>query len=87
MSFWVCTEGTYRATAILCSVHTTFFNYHHFSEITNIPDEIILARIMTPFALESKRAMLYHNEEYDSDNDWTIRSSYDACMCLSSINN
>ena len=47
MNFWVCTAGTYRATAILSRVYATFFNYHYFSKMTKMPDEIVLARIIT----------------------------------------
>ena len=61
--------GMYRATAILSSVHTAFFNYHYCIEMTNMPDEIVLARIMTPLDLEFEMALHYHDEGYDSDND------------------
>ena len=40
MRFWVCTVGTYRASAIIGRVHTAFFNYHYFSKMTNMPDVI-----------------------------------------------
>ena len=52
MNFWVCTAGTHRATGILGRVHAAFFNYHHFNVMTNMPDEIILAKIMTALDLE-----------------------------------
>ena len=85
MNIWVHTAGMYRATAILSRVHTAFFNYHYFSEMTNMPDKIVLASIMTVLDLEFERALHYHNEGYDSDNDNGLpRSRYAACMPLSS---
>ena len=66
MNFWVHTVGTFRATAILSRVHKAFFNYH-FNEMTYMPDEIILARIMTALDLEFERALHYYDEGYDSD--------------------
>ena len=62
----------YRATAFLSRVHTAFFNYHHFSEMNNMPDEIVLARNMTAFDLEFERAPIYHDEGYNSDNDYGL---------------
>ena len=62
----------YRATAILGRIHTAFFNYHYFGKMTNMPDEIVLARIMTAFDLEFERALHYHDEGYDSDNDYGL---------------
>ena len=72
MNFWVCTAGTYRATAILGRVHAAFFNYNHFNEMTNMPDKIILARIMTALDLELRRALHYHEEGYENDNNYGI---------------
>ena len=37
--------------------------------MTNMPDEIILARIMTGLDLEFERVLHYHDEGYESDND------------------
>ena len=70
MNFWVCMAGMYRAKAILGTVHTAFFKYHYFSEMTNMPDEIVLARIMTALDLKFKRALYYHYEGYVSDKDY-----------------
>ena len=72
MNFWVYTAGMYRATAILGRVHTAFFNYHNLSEMSNMPDEIDLARIMTALDLEFEGALHYHNEGYDNDNDYDL---------------
>ena len=52
-------SSIYRTTAILSQVHTAFFNYHYFSKMTNMPDEIILARIMTALDLEFERTEHY----------------------------
>ena len=68
MNFWVHTAGTYRVTAILGRVHTAFFNYPQFNEMTPMADEIVLARIMTALDLEFKKARHYHDEGYKSDD-------------------
>ena len=60
MNLWVCAAGTYRTTAILRRVHTAFFNYKYFSKMNNMPDEIVLAKIMTALDLEFERALHYH---------------------------
>ena len=60
--------GMYRATAILSRVHTAPPNYNYFSKMTNMPDEILLAKIMTALHLEFERTLHYHYEDYDSDN-------------------
>ena len=82
MNFWVCTAGTYRATAILGRVHTAFFNYHYFSKITNMPDEIVLASIMTVLDLEFERALHYHNEGYGSDSDYGLPGPVMRPVCI-----
>ena len=35
-----------------------------------MPDEIVLASIMTALDLEFERALYYHDEGYDSDNGY-----------------
>ena len=77
----------YRGTAILGRVHAAFFNYYHFSEMTNMLDEIVLARIMMDLDLEFKRALHYSNKGYDSNNDWSAKFSYEAYTHFSSVNN
>ena len=72
MNLSVHTAGTYRATAILGRVHTAFFNFHYFSKMTNMPDKIVLAYIMTVLDLEFERTLHYHNEGYDNDNDYWL---------------
>ena len=37
-----------------------------------MPDEIVFARIMTALDLEFERALHYHVEGYDSDNDYGL---------------
>ena len=69
MNFWVHTTSTYRAMSILGRVHEAFSNYHQFNEMTNIPDEIVLARIITALDLELERVLHYHDEGYYGDND------------------
>ena len=82
MNFWVCTAGTYRATAILGRVHIVFFNYHHFNEMTNMPDEIVLAKIMTALDLDFKRDLHDHDEGYDSDNDYGLLGPVKRLVCI-----
>ena len=40
--------------------------------MTYMPDEIVLARIMTALVIELKKAMLCHNEGYENDNDYGL---------------
>ena len=72
MNYWVCTAGRYRSTSILERVHKAFFNYYEFNAMTYMPDEIILARMMTTLDLEFKRTLHYHDEVYKSNNDYGL---------------
>ena len=81
-NFWVHTAGTYRATVILGRVHTTFFAYQCFNEMTNVPDEFVLARIMTALDLEFDRALHYHCEGYDSNNDYRLPGPVMRTVCI-----
>ena len=54
--------------------HTAFFNYHQINEMTHMPDEIVLARIMTGLDLALERALHYHGGGYQSDNDYGLPS-------------
>ena len=56
MNYWVCTAGRYRAKSILGRVDTAFFNPYKFSAMTNMPDEIVLARMMTALDLEFEKS-------------------------------
>ena len=40
--------------------------------MTYMPDEIVLARMMTALDLEFEKAMHYHEEGYKSDNDYRL---------------
>ena len=40
--------------------------------MTNMPDEIVWARIMTALDLEFEKALYYHAEGYDNDNDYGL---------------
>ena len=40
--------------------------------MTYMPDETVLVRMMTALDLEFKKAMHYHNEGYDSDNNYAL---------------
>ena len=85
MKFWVCTAGTYRAMLILGRVHAAFFNYHKFNEMTHIPDEIVLARIMTALDLEFEKALHHHDKGYESDNDYGIPTQVTRPVCVYSV--
>ena len=66
MNYWVHAAGRYRSTSIL----ERFIRH---SSITTamayMPDEIILARMMTALDLEFKRVLHYHDEGYKNDSD------------------
>ena len=66
------TAGTCRTTAILGRVHAALFNYHYFSKMTNVPDEIVLASIMTELDLEFERELHYNEKGYENDNDYGL---------------
>ena len=61
--------GRYRSTTILEKIHKAFFNYYQVHAMANMPDEIVLARMMTGLDLEFERALYYHDEGYKSDNN------------------
>ena len=82
MNFWVCAAGMYTATAILGKVHTAFLNYNYFSKMINMPDEIVIARIMAALDLEFERALHYCNERYDSDNDYDLPVLFMRPLCI-----
>ena len=72
MNYWVHAAGRYRSTSILERVHVAFFNYYQFNAMTYMPDEIILVRMMTTLHLKFERALHYHDEGYESDNDYGL---------------
>ena len=72
MNYWVCTTGTYRSTPILEKAHKAFFNYCQFHVMANMPDDIVLARMMTTLHLKLKRALHYHDDGYDSNNNYGL---------------
>ena len=74
MDYWVHTAGRYIATSVLGRVHAVFFNCHRFDAMTCMLDEIVLARMMTAIDLEFKKAMHYHDEGYESDNNYGLPS-------------
>ena len=86
MIFWVCAAGTYRAITILGRVHSAFFNYHHFNEVTNMPDEIVLARILTGFRIQKGTALPWQGI-WQWQWLWTTRSSSEAFAYFFSLNN
>ena len=64
MNYCVHIAGTKRSTSILEKAHKAFFNYYQFHAIANMPDEIVLARMMTALDMEFERALHYHDEGY-----------------------
>ena len=56
--------------SILGRVNAAFFNYHQFNTMTHMPDKIVLARVMTVLDLEFEKALHFHDEGYESDNDY-----------------
>ena len=58
--------------SILDRVHAAFFNYHQSNEMTHMPDEIVLARIMTTLDLKFEKALHYHDKGYESDNAYGL---------------
>ena len=88
MNYWVHTAGTYRATTILGGVHATFFNYHQFNEICYMPEETVLARIMSALDLEFERTLHYIDKGYESDNEYGLQTQvWRPVMCLFSLDN
>ena len=45
-------------------------------------DEIVLARIMTAVDLEFEKAMHYHNEGYESNNDYALLHQVIRPVCI-----
>ena len=73
-NYWVHTAGRDRSPSILERVHKAFFNYYQFHAMNYMPDETILARMMTALDFEFKRSLYYHDEGYKSDNDYGLPS-------------
>ena len=75
MNYWVHTAGRYRAVYVSGRVHAAFFTRHQIEAMIYMPDEIILARMMTARDLEFEKTMHYHNEGYESDNSYELLMS------------
>ena len=85
MNYWVHAAGRYRPTSILERVHKAFFNYYQIHAMTYMPDEIILARMMTTLDLEFERVLHYHDEGYESNNDYGLSSQIARPICIYSV--
>ena len=72
MNFWVHTASTYWAPAILGRVHTAFLTFHQFNKMTYMPDDTVLARILTALDIEFEKALHYDDEGYESDKDYGL---------------
>ena len=72
MNYWVCMAGRYRPTSIPEEVHKAFFNYYQFHVMANMPDEIVIARMMTTLDMEFVRTLHYHDKGYESGNDYGL---------------
>ena len=85
MNYQVCVAGKYRSISILERVHKAFFNSHQFHAMDYMPEEIILARVMTALDLEFRRTLHYHNEGYYSNNDYGLPSQITRPILVYSI--
>ena len=47
-----------------------------------MPDEVILVRMMVALDLEFEKAMHYHNEGYESDNDYGLQPQVTRSICI-----
>ena len=50
-----------------------------------MPDEIILARMMTALDLEFEKDMHYHDGGYESDNDYGLPAGVMRPVCIYSF--
>ena len=50
-----------------------------------MPDEIILARMMTALDIQFEKAMHYHNEWYEGDNDYGLPPQVTRHVCVYSF--
>ena len=85
MNYWVHTAGRYRSTFIHEKVCKAFFNYYQFHAMATMPDEIVLARMMTALDLEFVRALHYHNKGYEIDNDYGLPPNITRLVCVYSM--
>ena len=51
----------------------------------NIPDEIVLAWMMTALYLEFEKGLYYHDKEYESDNSFGLPAQLMRTMHISSV--
>ena len=82
MNHWIHKGGRYRETSILGKVHTSFFNHHQLSAVTYMPDEIVLARMITAIDFESEKVMHDHNGGYKSHNDYGLAPHVMRPVCI-----
>ena len=64
--------GTCRSTAVLYKVHVAFFNSDYFGEMTTRANEHLLAQFMLALENEFERALQFHNEGYQSSDDYDL---------------
>ena len=53
--------------------------------MTHMCDEIVLARIMTALGLEFEKALHYHEEGYESNNDYGLPAQVMRPVCVYSV--
>ena len=85
MNYLVHTAGRYRVISILGRVHAAFFNSHQREAMIYMLDNITLARMMTALDLELEKAMHYHDEGYESDNDYGLPPYTMRPVCICSV--
>ena len=71
--------------SILGRDHTAFFTSHQVQEMIYMPDEIILVRMLTVLDLEFEKAMHYHDEGYEGDNDCGLTTQVMMPFCVCSV--
>ena len=50
-----------------------------------MPDEIVLAKMMIALDLEFEKALHYHDEGYECDNDYELRAQVMRPVCIYSV--
>ena len=53
--------------------------------MANMPDETVLARMMTALDFEFERALHYHDEGYESHNDYGLPPQITRSVCIYSM--
>ena len=60
-------------------------SYHQMQEKIYMLDEIILARMMTALDLKFEKAVHYHNERYESNNNYEFVPQVTRPVCIYAV--